>query len=267
MHDFDGAISRIKLTSIDAAGDLPCRDDAERDVNMMLESLGLQSIRRYIDQCHWQEESQLAHAADAAEPGLKLENVAAHSWHVADTTMLLASNFPEVDSRHAVELAILHDKLELFTGDLDPVGPDGQGTTSHAFDGSAREAKMTLELAALEHYLSKLRPAVRDRQRSLILETIRSESPEARLVKAIDKLQALTFVLTKKAGTMTDEHLTFSLRYSVKAIEYFPQLVVHYVILVRRLLTNIAEHRHVSIDDIASRLPAAVRPLAVAASA
>ena len=235
----------------------PPFSDVVRDIDMMIASLGLQSIRRYMDQHHWHDESQLARAADEIEPGLKLENVAAHSWHVADATMLVASNFSDLDSRHAVELAILHDKLELFTGDLDPVGPDGQGNLSHAFDNAARARKQELELAALELYIARLPASAGERQRALILESIYGLSEEARFVKGIDKLQALTFVLAKKAGAMTDEHLIFTLRYSAKAKEYFPRLTRHHAELVSRLLTLIAVFRRVSVESLLSRLPTA----------
>lgn len=265
INDFEGVRRSMLPQSPQSDLQLPSRDDAERDVDVMLASLGLQLIRRYMGQHHWYAESQLARAADEAEPGLKLENVAAHSWHVADATLLLASNFPKLNGQHALELAILHDKLELFTGDLDPVGPDGQGTASHAFNPAARVVKTELELVALERYIAQLRVPIRERQRALMLETIYGESAEAQLVKGVDKIQALTFVLAKKAGTMTDEHLNFSLRYSAKAIDYFPGLIIHYRVLVQRLLTMIAEYRQVSIADVAARLSVAVRPLAHAA--
>jgi len=258
----------LVTTSPDSAagGPLPLLEDAERDIDAMIAALGLQNIRRYMDQKHWTEESELARAGDEVEPGLKLENVAAHSWHVADATMLLAPHFPEVDAHHALELAVLHDKLELITGDFDPVGSDGQGETSHAFNPEAQADKVRAELRALERYLANLRQPVRERQRLLILETIHVRSPEARLVMAVDKLQALTFVLAKKDGAMTDEHLAFSLRYSAKAVEYFPGLAVHHGVLVRRLLETIAAHRGASPDQVVTRLPPAVRPLAAAAS-
>jgi len=248
-----------------ASRPLPCKEDAERDVEVMMAALGLQNIRRYMDQKHWTTESNLARAADEVEPGLKLENVAAHSWHVADATMLLAPHFPEVDATHALELAILHDKLELITGDFDPVGVDGQGETSHAFNQEAQADKVKAELAALERYLADLRQPLRDRQRRLILETIHICSPEARLVMAVDKLQALTFVLAKKDGTMTDEHLAFSLRYFRKSIEYFPGLIVHYGVLIGRLLNTIAGHRGVSAEQVVFSLPPSIRHYAAPA--
>lgn len=257
------------MTFFDPAGDSPppLRQDAERDIDAMIAALGLQNIRRYMDQKHWTEESELARAADKVEPGLKLENVAAHSWHVADATMLLASHFPDVNAHHALELAILHDKLELVTGDFDPVGSDGQGTTSHAFNPEAQAGKVRAELLALERYLAKLRQPAREPQRRLILEAIQGCSPEARLVKAVDKLQALTFVLTKKDGAMTDEHLAFSLRYSSKAVDYFPGLAVHYGVLIQRLFEAVAAHRGVSSDQVVTALPPAIRPLAAVAPA
>lgn len=245
--------------------DLPHWEDAEQDIDAMLCSLNLQLIRRYMNQRHWGEESEAAHAADRAEPGLKLENVAAHSWHVADATMLLAPNFPEVDQRHAIQLAIVHDKLELLTGDFNPVGTDGQGTYSHAFDSRAQAEKTQIELRALTKYLNILREPVRNQQRALILETIQGETTEARLVKAVDKLQALSFVLTKKAGNMTDDHLLFSLRYSFKAVEYFPKMARHHSALVNRLLNLVARHRNVTFVDLLSKLPAAAGPFAISA--
>lgn len=51
---------------------LPRQEDAERDVDAMFEALGMQNIRRYMDQKHWAEESKHARAADEMEPGLKL---------------------------------------------------------------------------------------------------------------------------------------------------------------------------------------------------
>lgn len=242
-------------------GNLPRPADAEQDVEVLLSSLNLQLVRRYMDQHHWHEESAAARAADRAEPGLKLENVAAHSWHVADAVMLLAPLFPSVDQSHAVELAIVHDKLELFTGDFDPVGPDGQGTTSHAFNSAARAEKTRVELQALEKYLSHLRGLARERQRQLISETILCETAEARLVKAVDKLQALAFVVAKKAGDMTDEHLSFSLRYSHKAVDYFPGVATHYGALVNRLMRAVADRRNIALAELLVRFPDAIKAM------
>ena len=228
--------------------------NASADVAVMRAALGLQTIVRYIGQRHWDEESSHARAADQVEPGLKLENVAAHSWQVADATLLLAPHFPELSVARTVQLAILHDKLELITGDYDPVGSDGRGTDSHAFDEYAQRQKRDAELSALEHYLRKVREPSRSIQKELLQDTIDGTTAEARFVKAIDKLQALVYVIEKKKGAMSDEHVDFSIRYTGKAIEYFPRLAAHCRVLFRDLLRSVANHRATCVCDVEAGL-------------
>jgi putative hydrolase of HD superfamily len=240
---------------------LPRFTEAEADITVMRASLGLQMIRRYLDQQHWTQESTIAHAADAVEPGLKLENVAAHSWHVADAALLLASHFPHLRLDRALQLAILHDKLELITGDFDPVGTDGQGGDSHAFNPAAGQSKIRAELLALDQYIASLREPARTQQRELMLDVIHIASDEARFVMAVDKLQALTYVLEKKDGKITDDHLVFSLRYSAKAVEYFSGLEVHFGILVRLLIERVAGRRSTTCEVLMMGLPAPARAL------
>src|SRR5439155_15538091 len=59
-----------------------------------------------------------------------------------------------------------------------------------------------------------------------LFELLDGATPEAQFVKAIDKLQALAFVLVKKHGELADRHLEFTLRYSEKVVLYFPPLTV-----------------------------------------
>ncbi len=228
--------------------------DASADVAAMRAALGLQTIVRYLGQHYWGQESAHARAADQVEPGLKLENVAAHSWQVADAALLLAPHFPELRVERVVQLAILHDKLEMITGDFDPVGSDGRGTDSHAFNPIAQSHKRVTELRALESYLNGIREPSRSVQRELLLDAIDGTSVEARFVKAVDKLQALIYVIEKKKGSMSDEHVDFSIRYSGKAIEYFPGLIAHCRILFRDLLRSVAAHRDICVSDVEVRL-------------
>ncbi|WP_271588485.1 HD domain-containing protein [Bradyrhizobium sp. CCBAU 53415] len=233
---------------------LPSLADAAVDVEGLLRGFGLQLIRRYAGQIHWEQESQEASFADRAEPGLKLENVAAHSWHVADTVLLVAPHFPFLDLARALKLALIHDKLELITGDFDPVGSDGRGTHSHAFHPEKRKSKVEAELRALDMYLAGVREAVRDNQRDIFLDAIHGRSAEARFVKAIDKLQALAYVLVKKGGNLTDSHLAFSLRFSRMAIDYFPGIQSHYAVLFNQLLDSVAAFRNLPRERIESEI-------------
>lgn len=217
--------------------------DTNADIDAMLAGFRLQKIRRYFHQMFWEHESELANKADFIEPELKLENVAAHSWHVADTVLLLAGRFPSVRADHAVQLAILHDKLEILTGDFDPVGAFGTGNDTHAFDAAARARKASLERAAMAEYLRSLRPSLREAQAKLLEENLLGRTSDARFVKSVDKLQALAFVYEKKQGQVSDEHLLFSLRYSLRAVEVFPEISSHYFCLAGRFISQVASYR------------------------
>src|ERR1044072_5975971 len=225
-------------------------EEVSSDIDAIQEGFHLQRIRRFYGQHHWAPEPADADFGDRAEPGLQLENVAAHSWHVADAAHLLAGHFPELDVGRVVLLAVIHDKLEIYTGDYDPVGPDGAGTGTHAFDEAARQRKQSDERVAAEQYLSKLRPAIREWQRLLLEEAIEGTSAAARFIKAIDKLQALPYPTEKKRGKLDDAHLEFTLMYSRKALVEFPRIRFHYAELLRRFLDSVAEARGVSRDHL-----------------
>jgi hypothetical protein len=88
-----------------------------------------------------------------------------------------------------------------------------------------------------------------------MLDIIHIVSDEARFVMAVDKLQAFTYVLEKKCGAMTDDHVVFSLRYSAKSVKYFSDLKVHFGILVRLLIQRVAEWRSSTSDFVIMGLP------------
>ncbi len=221
----------------------PSIDEARLDASAILASFQLQTIRRYFNQIHWLSETAEAINSDAVEPGLKLESVAAHSWHVADTALLVAPHFGWIDLSRVTSLAILHDKLEIIIGDYDPVGRDGWGTETHAFHPRAKQVKRDAELRALEIYLSNLRPSARDFQRRVLMEVIEGRTQEALFVKAIDKIQALSYVIKKKNGNITDEHIAFSLRYAGSSVTSFPPIINHFIAMTELLFNSVARHR------------------------
>ena len=105
------------------------------------------------------------------------ESVAEHSWHVAFLVASLAPRIPEVDGARALEMALIHDLAELRIGDL-------PRTVARYFPDGAKD---TAEAAALEEILAPL-PL---RCRELLSDYRAKVSPEARLVKACDKLQLM----------------------------------------------------------------------------
>jgi putative hydrolase of HD superfamily len=108
-----------------------------------------------------------------AEP----ESVTEHCWHVLFLVWTLAARIEGIDVFRAVEVALVHDLAELRIGDL-------PRTSSHYFPEGAKKAA---EAAAMADILAPL--PVRAFQ--LYEEYQQGTTPEARLVKACDKLQLM----------------------------------------------------------------------------
>jgi putative hydrolase of HD superfamily len=105
------------------------------------------------------------------------ESVADHSWRMALLALLLAPRAgPEVEVARCVALALVHDLAEAVVGDITP------------FDGISAEDKRAREEAAM-HHLSAL--AGDETLLELWREYDAGESPEARLVKELDRLETV----------------------------------------------------------------------------
>lgn len=202
--------------------------EISKDVDMVLWSMKLHRIRRYFHQRFFEAETREAEYASRIEPHPRLESVSEHSWHVADTALMLAPRFSGLNVPHCLTLAIIHDKIEIITGDIAPIGRDGTGEKTHAFDKEYRKFKDHKEVDATEYYLGKLSPEARVIQEGLLTELRGLNSKEACFVKAIDKFQALAYVYTKKDGIFEDKHIKFTIQYTKKCIYLFPPLLPHY---------------------------------------
>ena len=105
------------------------------------------------------------------------ESIAEHSFHLAAMVWLLAAREPALDRTKALELALVHDLAELRIGDLPRT----------AINYFAPGAKHAAERRAADDILAPADP----RARSLYAEYERSESREARFVRACDRLQLM----------------------------------------------------------------------------
>src|SRR3954447_14753241 len=108
-----------------------------------------------------------------AEP----ESVAEHTLHVLFLVWALGPKIEGIDVPRAVEIALIHDLAELRIGDL-------PRTSAHYFPEGAKKAA---ESAAIADVLAPLP----ERARALYQEYQEGATPEARLVKACDKLQLM----------------------------------------------------------------------------
>ena len=105
------------------------------------------------------------------------ESVTEHCWHVLFLVWALGPRVAGLDVARAVEIAVVHDLAEVRLGDL------LRTALRYLPEGAKKEA----ERAAIGELLAPLPPRVLE----LYAEYEAGETPEARLVKACDKLQLM----------------------------------------------------------------------------
>lgn len=105
------------------------------------------------------------------------ESVAEHSWRITLMAFWLADEFPELDLHKVEEMCLIHDLGECFTGDIPSFLKTG------ADEG--REDEL------LSRWVSSLPEAVRMKMQTLYEEMDAQQTPEAKLYKTLDKLEAV----------------------------------------------------------------------------
>ncbi|MEE1114146.1 MAG: HD domain-containing protein [Eubacterium sp.] len=107
------------------------------------------------------------------------ESIADHSWRTALLAMLLGGEeeFRDVDMNRVIRMCLIHDLGEAFTGDIP------------TFDKSAQDSEREEDL--LNGWVDTFPAAQREEWQSLLAEMNGQETVEARLYKALDKVEAV----------------------------------------------------------------------------
>ncbi|HEX8391973.1 MAG TPA: HD domain-containing protein [Longimicrobium sp.] len=108
------------------------------------------------------------------------ESVAEHTWRLCLMAMVLHPEFPGVDFARLVKICIIHDLGEVIGGDVP--APE---------QASLAAGKAQDERRDLLTILGPLPPPLRDEITMLWDEYEAASSPEARLAKALDKLETI----------------------------------------------------------------------------
>ena len=132
----------------------------------LLEILQVASRLKTYTRHNWTEEN-------------RKESVADHSWRVALMAMLLSSEeeFKEVDMNRVIRMCLIHDLGEAFTGDI-PTFLKSEG------DG-------TKEDEIFFFFLETFPDGNREEWQALLTEMNERKTVEAKLYKALDKLEAV----------------------------------------------------------------------------
>ena len=138
------------------------------------------------------------------------ESVAEHSWRLALMALLLRREFPELDMDRVVDMCLIHDLGECFTGDIP------------AF--LKTEADRETEDDLLARWVDTLPAGVSDELAALYAEMDAQETPEAKLYKALDKLEAVIQHNESPLSTWSENEYELNRTYADDAVAFSPWL-------------------------------------------
>lgn len=140
--------------------------------------------------------------------GGRHESVAEHSWRIALMAFWMKDEFPDVDIDKVIRMCLIHDLGECFIGDI----PTFAKT-------DADEAREEAELMA---WVRSLLEPVSGEMEALYREMIALETPEAKLYKALDRIEAVIQHNEAPLETWIELERTLNLEYGVEDCAAFP---------------------------------------------
>ncbi len=136
------------------------------------------------------------------------ESVAEHSWRLAVLAMLCADEYPELDHNKLIRMCLIHDLGEALTGDV----PSFYKTEQNEM--TEREAWEVILGALPEPYTSEFR--------ALYEEMEKRETPEAKLYKALDNMEAVISHNEASLDTWIPLEHTLNLTYGRESAAWSP---------------------------------------------
>ncbi len=105
------------------------------------------------------------------------ESVAEHCWRLCLFAYFIRDEFPDADMEKVMRMCLIHDMGEAFTGDI----PTFEKTPEHE----------AVEEQALQRWVDSLPEPYREELVGLYDEMRHQETTEARIVKALDSMEAV----------------------------------------------------------------------------
>ena len=139
------------------------------------------------------------------------ESVADHSWRLCLFAFALKDEFKDIDMDKVIRMCIIHDLGEAITGDIP------------AFDKTDTDRVSEYELA-MDKFRSFAEPVSTDFV-ELYTEMEKQETKEARLYKALDKLEAVIQHNEADLSSWTEHEKELNLTYGYEYVREFDYLV------------------------------------------
>lgn len=155
------------------------------------------------------------------------ESVAEHSWRVALMAMLLTEEFPETDMDKVIRMCLIHDLGEAFTGDIP------------AFEKTAADTEK--EDSLLDGWVQALPEGVKAEFSGLLAEMNALETREAKIYKALDKMEAVIQHNESDIATWLPLEYDLQLTYGEENVQFSPYMQALKAEVNRRTRQKIAE--------------------------
>lgn len=136
----------------------------------------------------------------------RTESVAEHSWRVSLMAFLLRHEFPELNIDRVIKMCLIHDLGECFTGDI----------PTFAKTDNDREVEDNL----LNNWVKSLPIEVSEEMQGLYKEMDEQKTPESKLYKALDKLEALIQHNESPISTWSENEYELNKSYAFDTVEY-----------------------------------------------
>lgn len=136
----------------------------------------------------------------------RTESVAEHSWRISLMAMLLRHEFPEVNIDKVVDMCLIHDLGECFTGDI----PTFIKTDSDR----------AVEDDLLAEWVKSLPKELSEDISCLYKEMEEQRTPEAKLYKSLDKLEALIQHNESPLDTWSENEFELNKAYAFDTVSY-----------------------------------------------
>ena len=140
----------------------------------------------------------------------RTESVAEHCWRVSLMAMLLRPDFPDADMDKVIRMCLIHDLGECFTGDI----PTFLKT----------DADRQTEDSLLRQWVRTLPPETAAELSALYDELDAQETAEAKICKALDKLEALIQHNESPLDTWSENEFALNRTYAFDTVSFSGQL-------------------------------------------
>ncbi|WP_036746239.1 HD domain-containing protein [Paenibacillus sp. UNC451MF] len=157
------------------------------------------------------------------------ESIAEHSWRLTMFSMVLEEYFHDIDFNRVLRLSLIHDLGEAYEGD----------TSAKIAVDSAKKLKKEEE--AILRLIAPLSEITQQKFIELWWEYNKAETKEAKLVKALDKIE--TIIQHNQGANPSDFDYLFNIDYGKKHALFDPIIQSIREIVDQETLTHVSKNK------------------------